>query len=84
APKHLYGCTTKGKRSYADVSFTPGDALLFGPESRGLPAQLLAELDPEQRIRIPMKPESRSLNLSNAVALILYEAWRQCDFVGGE
>lgn len=84
APKHLYGCTTKGKRSYADVSFTPGDALLFGPESRGLPAQLLAELDPEQRIRIPMKPESRSLNLSNAVALILYEAWRQCDFAGGE
>ncbi|MES9853652.1 MAG: tRNA (uridine(34)/cytosine(34)/5-carboxymethylaminomethyluridine(34)-2'-O)-methyltransferase TrmL [Candidatus Thiodiazotropha sp. L084R] len=84
APKHLYACTTKGKRSYADVAYTPGDALLFGPESRGLPAQLLAELDPEQRIRIPMKPESRSLNLSNAVALILYEAWRQCEFIGGE
>lgn len=83
-PKHLYACTTKGNRSYADVAYTPGDALLFGPESRGLPAQLLAELDPEQRIRIPMKPESRSLNLSNAVALILYEAWRQCEFTGGE
>jgi tRNA (cytidine/uridine-2'-O-)-methyltransferase len=83
APKHLYACTTKGERTYAEVPFAPGDALLFGPESRGLPKQLLEEMGSEQRIRIPMKPESRSLNLSNAVALILYEAWRQSDFAGG-
>jgi tRNA (cytidine/uridine-2'-O-)-methyltransferase len=83
-PERLFACTTKGQRNYAAVSFTPGDALLFGPESRGLPAELLQALDPAQRIRIPMKPESRSLNLSNAVALILYEAWRQCDYGGCE
>jgi tRNA (cytidine/uridine-2'-O-)-methyltransferase len=83
APKRLYACTTKGSRHYAEVSFTSGDALLFGPESRGLPLSLLQRLEPDQRIRIPMRPESRSLNLSNAVALILYEAWRQCGFSGG-
>ncbi|MCG7929672.1 MAG: tRNA (uridine(34)/cytosine(34)/5-carboxymethylaminomethyluridine(34)-2'-O)-methyltransferase TrmL [Candidatus Thiodiazotropha lotti] len=83
-PKRLFACTTKGHRSYAAVDYTPGDALLFGPESRGLPAEVLQALDPEQRIRIPMKPHSRSLNLSNAVALILYEAWRQCDYLGGK
>jgi tRNA (cytidine/uridine-2'-O-)-methyltransferase len=82
-PKRLYACTTKAKRNYADVAFSSGDALLFGPESRGLPDQFLQSLDPQQRIRIPMKPESRSLNLSNSVALILYEAWRQCEFSGG-
>ena len=83
APNRLYACSTKAERSYSEVSFTPGDALLFGPESRGLPAQVLQETDPEKRIRIPMRPGSRSLNLSNAVALILYEAWRQSDFAGG-
>jgi tRNA (cytidine/uridine-2'-O-)-methyltransferase len=66
------------------VSYAPGDALLFGPESRGLPTEVLEAIDQQQRIRIPMRPESRSLNLSNAVALILYEAWRQCDYSGGE
>jgi tRNA (cytidine/uridine-2'-O-)-methyltransferase len=84
APRCLYACSTKGRRSYAEVAFSPGDALLFGPESRGLPSQLLRELAPRQRIRIPMRPQSRSLNLSNAVALILYEAWRQCGFAGSE
>ena len=84
APNRLYACSTKGERSYAEVAFTPGDALLFGPESRGLPGQVLQEMDPEKRIRIPMRPESRSLNLSNAVALILYEAWRQSGFAGGQ
>jgi tRNA (cytidine/uridine-2'-O-)-methyltransferase len=83
-PKRLYACTTKGQRSYAAVDYAPGDALLFGPESRGLPAEVLQTLESRQRIRIPMKPHSRSLNLSNAVALILYEAWRQCDYLGGE
>jgi tRNA (cytidine/uridine-2'-O-)-methyltransferase len=84
APSNLYGCTTKGQRCYADVAYTPGDALLFGPESRGLPANVLGGLTLNQRVRIPMLPQSRSLNLSNAVSLILYEAWRQQGFQGGE
>jgi tRNA (cytidine/uridine-2'-O-)-methyltransferase len=82
-PKNLYACTTKGQRCYAEVAFAPGDALLFGPESRGLPAHVLNGLEANQRIRIPMLPHSRSLNLSNAVSLILYEAWRQQGFAGG-
>jgi tRNA (cytidine/uridine-2'-O-)-methyltransferase len=65
------------------VRFAPGDCLLFGPESRGLPAEILGSLPPGQRIRIPMLPASRSLNLANSVAVILYEAWRQNGFDGG-
>ncbi|MCU7936678.1 MAG: tRNA (cytidine(34)-2'-O)-methyltransferase [Candidatus Thiodiazotropha sp. (ex Dulcina madagascariensis)] len=83
APDNLYACTTKAERNYADVAFSAGDALLFGPESRGLPQAILNEVDPHRRIRIPMVPGSRSLNLSNAVSLILYEAWRQMGFEGG-
>jgi tRNA (cytidine/uridine-2'-O-)-methyltransferase len=83
SPKNLYACTTKGERCYADVAYSAGDALLFGPESRGLPADVLNGLASNQRIRIPMLPHSRSLNLSNAVSLILYEAWRQAGFEGG-
>jgi tRNA (cytidine/uridine-2'-O-)-methyltransferase len=82
-PRQLYACTTKGSQSYADVAYQPGDALLFGPESRGLPADVREGLLPQQRIRIPMVQDSRSLNLSNAVAVILYEAWRQQGFAGG-
>jgi tRNA (cytidine/uridine-2'-O-)-methyltransferase len=59
------------------VEFRRGDALLFGPETRGLPAEVLAGLEPEQLLRIPMRPGNRSLNLSNAVAVVVYEAWRQ-------
>lgn len=80
APKRLFSCTTKGKRCYSDVSFQPGDALVFGPETRGLPDSHLAQCAEETKIRIPMQKNSRSLNLSNAVAVILYEAWRQQDF----
>jgi tRNA (cytidine/uridine-2'-O-)-methyltransferase len=83
SPTNLYACTTKGQRCYAQVAYSSGDALLFGPESRGLPADVLNGLEANQRIRIPMLPHSRSLNLSNAVSLILYEAWRQADFEGG-
>lgn len=83
APATLYACTTRAQRSYSEVGFVEGDALLFGPESRGLPQSMLNALQADQRIRIPMIPQSRSLNLSNAVALILYEAWRQLDFEGG-
>jgi len=80
APHRLYACTTKAKRCYADAEFMAGDTLLFGPESRGLPGELLARLEPDTLLRIPMLRESRSLNLSNAVAVILYEAWRQLGF----
>lgn len=81
-PNALYACTTRGERYYSDVAYQPGDALLFGPESRGLPQTLLDSLPADQRIKIPMLANSRSLNLSNAVSLILYEAWRQKGFDG--
>jgi tRNA (cytidine/uridine-2'-O-)-methyltransferase len=76
----LYAFTTRAERSYSDAAFAPGDALLFGPESRGLPAQILESLAGDQRLRIPMTAKSRSLNLSNTVAIAVYEAWRQQDF----
>jgi tRNA (cytidine/uridine-2'-O-)-methyltransferase len=82
-PNHIFACTTRARRCYADAAFSAGDALVFGPESRGLPSRVLDALHPDQLIRIPMIPRSRSLNLSNAVALILYEAWRQSGFEGG-
>jgi tRNA (cytidine/uridine-2'-O-)-methyltransferase len=75
-------CSTRGAVNYADVAYRPDDLLLFGPETRGLPQSLLDELPPAQRIRIPMRAGNRSLNLSNSVAVILYEAWRQLDFIG--
>jgi len=79
-PGNIYACSTRGRRNYAEAEYKPGDALLFGPETRGLPQPLLDELGPEQVLRLPMKEESRSLNLSNAVAIFAYEAWRQNDF----
>lgn len=79
-PRHVYACSTKASRLYTEVAFAPGDALLFGPESRGLPESLLFSFKPDSRLRIPMLPGSRSLNLSNAVSVMLYEAWRQHDF----
>ncbi|MGZ8218318.1 tRNA (uridine(34)/cytosine(34)/5-carboxymethylaminomethyluridine(34)-2'-O)-methyltransferase TrmL [Methylomagnum sp.] len=81
-PSRLFALTTKAQRCYADVRFEPGDAFLFGPETRGLPVSLLESIPEPQRLIIPMRPESRSLNLSNAVALVLYEAWRQNGFGG--
>jgi len=80
-PKQLWACSTKGSRQYSDAVFKPGDALLFGPESRGLPETLLAQLGNKQVLRLPMLTDSRSLNLSNTVAVILYEAWRQNSFI---
>lgn len=79
-PKHVYACSTKGGKQYAEISFQAGDVLLFGPETRGLPQDILDALGPERILRIPMLPGSRSLNLSNAVAIIVYEAWRQLGF----
>jgi tRNA (cytidine/uridine-2'-O-)-methyltransferase len=83
-PRRLYALSTRGQRRYSEVRFEPGDALLFGPETRGLPQQLLDELPAEQRLRLPMRPDNRSLNLSNTVAVALYEAWRQNGFLGGD
>lgn len=78
----LYAFTTKGAQPYHEVQFQPGDALLFGPESRGLPQEILQSLAPEQLLRLPMLPHNRSLNLSNTVAVTVFEAWRQCGFDG--
>ena len=77
----LFAFSTHGKRCYADVSYQPGDTLLFGPETRGLPRSLLDTLPDEHILRIPMSQNSRSLNLANSVAVALYEAWRQLAFV---
>jgi len=79
-PNRIFACSTKGKKNYSDAKFSENDYLLFGPETRGLPKEILEEIGKENIIRIPMLPESRSLNLSNSVAVILYEAWRQCRF----
>ncbi len=79
----LFACTTKAGRRHDQVEYRPGDALLFGPESRGLPQAVLEMLPQRQRIRIPMRPHSRSLNLANAVSVVAYEAWRQLGFRGG-
>ena len=80
----IYALTTKGKCCYSDVKFQINDVLMFGPETRGLPDSLLNSLSEKQRVRLPMLPESRSLNLSNTVAVTLYEAWRQVGFVDNQ
>lgn len=79
-PIRLFAFSTRATQFHTDATFQPGDYLLFGPETRGLPKQLLDELPTNRRLRIPQQPESRSLNLSNAVAVATYEAWRQLDF----
>jgi len=81
APR-VFAFTTHAQARPSDAAFRDGDALLFGRETTGLPAELLATLPPERRLRLPMRPESRSLNLSNAVAVAVYEAWRQLGFPG--
>lgn len=82
ATYRIFACTTKSTGHHVDAQFQQGDVLMFGPETRGLPENFILSLPIEQRIRIPMMPESRSLNLSNAVAIIAFEAWRQMGFVG--
>ena len=78
----LFACTTKTTGHHVDAQYQAGDVLMFGPETRGLPAEIIDSLPMEQRIRIPMMPDARSLNLSNAVAIIAFEAWRQMGFEG--
>jgi tRNA (cytidine/uridine-2'-O-)-methyltransferase len=79
----LFAMTTTAQTGFADLRFEPGDVIVFGCETRGLPSELLAEFPRERRIRLPMRPGNRSLNLSNSVAVVVYEAWRQAGFIGG-
>ncbi|MDR4494160.1 MAG: tRNA (uridine(34)/cytosine(34)/5-carboxymethylaminomethyluridine(34)-2'-O)-methyltransferase TrmL [Nitrospirales bacterium] len=83
-PPRIFTITTKGHRLYHHVLFEPGDALLFGPETRGLPQEVLDSVPSDRQVRIPMRPESRSMNLSNAVAVLVYESWRQLQFLGSK
>ncbi|MFS1539639.1 MAG: tRNA (uridine(34)/cytosine(34)/5-carboxymethylaminomethyluridine(34)-2'-O)-methyltransferase TrmL [Candidatus Phlomobacter fragariae] len=78
----LFALTTKGTLSHSSVAYRPGDYLMFGPETRGLPAYVLEGLPTSQKIRIPMLADSRSMNLSNSVAVVVFEAWRQLDYSG--
>jgi len=80
--KTLYALTTKGETNYSKASFKEGDILLFGPETRGLPAEVLNMLESREKLRLPMLGDSRSLNLSNTVAITVYEALRQQGFMG--
>ncbi|MDQ2641977.1 MAG: tRNA (cytidine(34)-2'-O)-methyltransferase [Pseudomonadota bacterium] len=80
APARLFVIETDGTRAYHEAEFRPGDCLLFGRETSGLPDDVAATLPPHERLRIPMRPSNRSLNLSNAVAVVVYEAWRQNGF----
>ena len=80
APARLFALSTRNATLYDQVAFAPGDAFLFGPETRGLPDDVLATIPDDQRLRLPMRPDNRSLNLSNAVAVVVFEAWRQRDF----
>jgi tRNA (cytidine/uridine-2'-O-)-methyltransferase len=81
-PKRLFALTTKGKQIVSQIDFQDQDAFLFGPETRGLPVEVLNDIGAERCLYLPMRSESRSLNLSNTVSIVLYEAWRQTGFEG--
>lgn len=83
AGKRMFALSTRNSRVYSEIGFADEDVFVFGPETRGLPVELLATFPNEQRLRIPMRPNNRSLNLSNAVAVVVLEAWRQLGFAGG-
>lgn len=83
APKRLFALSTRSSTLFTDAQFRDDDAVVFGPETRGLPQNFIDSLPPEQRLRLPMRPNNRSLNLSNAVAVVVFEAWRQRQFEGG-
>lgn len=82
APQRLFALSTRNSLRYDEPRFAVGDAFLFGPETRGLPDDVLASIPPAHRLRLPMRPNNRSLNLSNAVAVVVFEAWRQLGFAG--
>jgi tRNA (cytidine/uridine-2'-O-)-methyltransferase len=81
-PERLFAVSTRGLRRYDAIGYLPGDAFLFGPETRGLPDTVIETVAPERRLRLPMLPGQRSLNLSNAVAVLVFEAWRQSGHAG--
>ena len=83
APGRVFALSTRGTQRHDEVAFAPGDAFLFGCETRGLPQAVIDALPDAQRLRLPMRPDQRSLNLSNAVAVLVFEAWRQHGFAGG-
>ena len=83
APKRLFALSTRGRVRFDTPLYGEGDTFLFGPETRGLPEDVLAQVPEEHRLRLPMRPDNRSLNLSNAVAVVVFEAWRQHGFAGG-
>lgn len=83
-PGRVFGISTKGNTGHHQAAFQPGDTLLFGPETRGLPDAVLDSLAEGRCLRIPMLPQRRSLNLSNAASIVVYEAWRQLGFEGAE
>ncbi|MDR0716769.1 MAG: tRNA (cytidine(34)-2'-O)-methyltransferase [Azoarcus sp.] len=82
--RRMFALSTRGAERYDHIAYSAGDVLLFGSETRGLPMAVLAELPPERRLRVPMRPGNRSINLSNTVALVVYEGWRQNGFAGAE
>ena len=82
APQRLFALSTRNSLRYDEPRFAAGDAFLFGPETRGLPDDVLASIPPAHRLCLPMRPDNRSLNLSNAVAVVVFEAWRQIGFEG--
>ena len=81
--RRLFALTTKGETRHDKPCYQPGDIFIFGPETRGLPAEILAGISPERRLRLPMRPGNRSINLSNTVAILAFEAWRQLGYAGG-
>lgn len=81
-PRRTLAFSTRAQAGYTDMAYQPDDVFLFGPETRGLPSSLLHEIPLGHRLRIPMRPGQRSLNLSNAVAVVVFEAWRQLGFDG--
>ena len=83
AADRLFAFTTKGSRPFADIAWRAGDWLVFGSETAGLPEPVRDSFGPAQRVRLPMRADQRSLNLSNAVAVAVFEAWRQCGYSGG-
>jgi tRNA (cytidine/uridine-2'-O-)-methyltransferase len=83
APSRTFAFTTRGSRPFYECAFAPGDWFLFGSETRGLASERVDAIDPAQRVRLPMRAGSRSLNLSNTVAVVVFEAWRQHGFAGG-
>ena len=82
AGSRLFACSTRGTVRHTEPAYADGDAFVFGPETRGLPEAILESVQAQRRLRLPMRPGNRSLNLSNAVAVVIYEAWRQHGFEG--